>query len=395
MKKLYKIFLIQALFIILILYSKNGYAQCPNGQPAGGTAFDTTIRFASGVTNKQIKFPKFNPQSGMVSCVKLIVTMTGIIDTSAFENLSDAPITVKRTYNRSDNMTGPGLTPSLSNSFNGTTNIPLGSNNGVTNAGPDFYTNSKDTVMRMRMIRTLTDSTSISEFYGTDSVVYNYSINVVSTVTAGGDIDNYMRTSAYVNFRFEYCTCPIASLPVGLKNFTVAKRGASAAQLQWEAEAGTDSYTYEVEVSRDGIHFLKAAVVNKMVNNPNPTYRHGYGIKANEYGRYYFRVKQRWIDGYYKYSEIKPVDFTNPLFATISIYPNPSFGQVGLKFVGVKRGSFLVQVSNAAGQVIITKELLVTETDYKAIADLKTGMYYVKITDVATQAFCINQMVVK
>ncbi len=395
MKKLYKTVFIPALFIVLTLYSQSGYSQCPNGQPAGGTAFDTTIRFSSGVTHKQIKFPKFSPQSGMLSCVKLIVTMTGIIDTSAFENLSFSPITVKRTYNRSDTMTGPGLNPALVNSFNGVTNIQLGSNDGVTHSGPDFYTNSKDTVMRTQMVRTLTDSTSISEFYGSDSVVYNYDINVTSTVTAGGDIDNYMRTSAFVNFRFEYCTCPISSLPVGLKNFNVEKTSATASRLRWEAEAGKDSYYYEIEESRDGSHFSKTAVVNKVVNTNNPFYQYGFAIKANEYGRYYFRVKQRWLDGYYKYSEIKQVDFANPLFSTISLYPNPSSGAIGIKFVSAKAGRFLIQVSNASGRVVVTKELLVVETDYKTMATLGAGMYYIKITDVATQAFCINQIMVK
>ena len=395
MKKLYKTLFIPALFIVLTLYSIPGYAQCPDGQPAGGSVFDTTIRFSSGATNRQVKFPKINPQSGMLTCVKLIVTMTGIIDTSAFENFTDSAFTVSRSYNRTDNMSGPGLTPALSNSFNGVTYIPLAGNNGVDNSGPDFYASSKDTVMRMQMTRILTDSTSISAFYGTDSIVYNYDINVLSNVTAAGDIGYYMRTSAFVNFRLEYCTCPVSSLPAGLKNFTVIKRSSVAAQLQWEAEAGNDNYTYEIEVSRDGKSFSRTAVVNKLVNIPNPTYQQGYAIMPNEYGRYYFRIKQRWMDGFYKYSEVKAVDFANPLFATISLYPNPSSGQVGIKFVNVKAGRFLAQISNAAGQVVVIKDLVVAETDYKTVATLGAGMYYVKITDVATQAFCINQMIVK
>jgi hypothetical protein len=395
MKKFYTLVFTTALFTILTLYSKTGSAQCPDGQPAGGTAFDTTIRFSSGVTHKQIKFPKFNPQSGMLSCVKLIVTMTGIIDTSSIENLSDAPITATRTYTRSDNMSGPGLSPALSNNFSGVTSYPLASNDGITHAGPDFYTSSKDTVMRTQMVRELTDSTSISEFYGSDSVAYNYDINVISTVTGGGDIHNYMRTSAFVNFRFEYCTCPMSALPLGLKNFRVAKRNEVVAELRWEAVQGSDNYYYEIEVSRDGNHFSKTALVNKLVNITNPSYQYGFAVKPNEYGRYYFRVKQRWLDGYFKYSEVKQVDFMNPAFATISLYPNPSSGAVGIKFVGGKGGKFLVQVSNATGQVVVKKELMVAATDYKTVANLGAGMYYVKLTDVATGAFCINQAVVK
>jgi hypothetical protein len=395
MKKLYPIFLSYSFFTLLFFIAQTSLAQCPNGQPSGGTAFDTTIRFSSGVTHRQVKFPKFNPQAGMLSCVRLVITMTGIIDTSAFENLTDAPITVTRSYNRTDNMAGPGLTPSLQNSFNGITNIPLSGNNGVDNSGPDFYANSKDTVMSRQMVRTLTDSTAISAFYGTDSVVYDYDINVISNVTAGGDIAYHMRTSAFVNFRFEYCTCPLATLPVGLKNFMVAKAGANATDLRWEAEAGTDNYFYEIEVSRDGQHFSKVGVQQKTSHNAKSAYQYTYPVKANEYGRYYFRVKQRWLDGYYRSTEIKSVDFINPLFSTVSIYPNPSSGNVGMKFVAAKAGNYAVEVSNAVGQIVARKNLQVAATDYKHIATLQKGTYYVKITEQSTQSFFINQLVVQ
>ncbi|MDB5208061.1 MAG: type sorting protein [Flavisolibacter sp.] len=396
MKKLYKTVVIPAIFIVLILYSETGFAQCPNGQPSGGIAFDTTVSFPVGVIHQQIKFPKFNPQNGMLSCVKLIITMTGIIDLTTFQNYAASPQTANFTYIRKDTMRGPGLSPWMTNNFSGNYGpYNLGPFDGTGNGGADFYSSTADTIIQQEMLINLSDSASISQFYGTDSAVYDYNIGAVTTFTGGGSIGNTILTSALVNFRFEYCTCPISALPVGLKNFTVAKRSASAALLQWQAEAGTDNYTYEIEVSRDGKSFSRTAVLNKVVNTTNPSYQYGYSIKANDYGRYYFRVKQRWLDGYYKYSEVKPVDFTNPLFSTISLYPNPSSGQVGIKFVSVKGGKFLVQVSNATGQVVVTKELMVAETDYKTVATLVTGMYYIKITDVATGAFCINQMVVK
>ena len=119
MKKLYKISLTPILFLLLILYAETGATQCPGGQPAGATAYDTTIYFATGVTSRQIKFPKFDPQKGMLSCVKLIVTITGIVDTVAMQNYSASPQTADFYYNRTDFLSGPGLTPSLSNSFNG------------------------------------------------------------------------------------------------------------------------------------------------------------------------------------------------------------------------------------------------------------------------------------
>lgn len=397
MKKLYKIFF-PILLLVFILYGKNSYGQCPGGNVGGSAAYDTTIRFATGVTSTQIKFPKFNPQSGMLNCVKLIVTITGIVDTVAMQNYSGSAQTADFYYDRTDAMSGPGLTPSLSNTFNGHYG-PYGLTpyDGIPGAGPDFQPIPRDTVLRKVMTRTLTDSTEISQFYGSDSVTYNYNINVTtSAVITGGSSSSLVLTSALVNFRFEYCTCPIISLPLGLMNFTVTKSGSSSVQLAWNAEAAKDDYLYEIEMSRDGKNFSKAAVVSKNEAALNPSYQYRHLLKNNEWGKYYFRVKQHWLsNGYSRFTDIRTVDFASPLFSTISLYPNPSSGVVGVKFISVKGGKFLVQISNARGQVVVTKEVAVAETDYKVVATLQAGLYYVKITDVATNTFCINQLVIK
>src|SRR5664279_2577872 len=77
--------------ILMLFFAKNSIdAQCPNGQPAGGVAFDTTILTPSGITTKSVTFPKFNPDSGLVTCVKLCVTITGVIDSVSVENNSSS-----------------------------------------------------------------------------------------------------------------------------------------------------------------------------------------------------------------------------------------------------------------------------------------------------------------
>ena len=396
MKKLYSYFVSALIFFILILYSSNSYAQCNAGSEIV-TTYETTIRFPTGATSMQVKFPKFNPQTAMLSCVRLIVTITGVVDTVAMQNYSATPQTADFYYDRTDFMNGPGLAPALSNSFNGHYGpYGLTGYDGTPNAGSDFQAIPRDTVLKKVMTRTLTDSLEMSQFYGTDSLVYNYSINVTtSAAITGGSSSNLVLTSALVNFRFEFCNCPLTALPIGLKNFNVLKTNTNTAELRWEAETGTDKYYYEIETSRDGRSFSKAAMMNKLTDVANPGYRFNYGIKTGEYGRYYFRIKQQWLDGYYRYSEIKSIDFVNPIFSSVNIYPNPSRGDIGIKFVSAKAGNYLVQITNAAGQLIIRKELQVAETDYKQLATLQKGMYYVKITELSTQATCIQQLAVQ
>ncbi|RYZ27454.1 MAG: T9SS type A sorting domain-containing protein [Chitinophagaceae bacterium] len=148
-------------------------------------------------------------------------------------------------------------------------------------------------------------------------------------------------------------------------------------------------------MSRDGQHFSKVGVQQKTVNNAKASYQFFYLVRPNDFGRYYFRVKQRWLDGYYRYTDIRSIEFTNPSFSTVSIYPNPSSGNVGLKFIAAKAGNYGVEVSNAAGQIISRKDLVVAETDYKQLGLLQKGTYYVKITEQSTQASTIHQVYVQ
>ena len=85
----------------------------------------------------------------------------------------------------------------------------------------------------------------------------------------------------------------------------------------------------------------------------------------------------------------------NPLFTTVSISPNPSNGTVGVKFVAAKAGEYKIEISNVAGQVVAKKTLLVASTDYKQVATLQSGMYYMKIIEQVSQSSVINQLVVQ
>ena len=65
----------------------------------------------------QIKFPKFDPLNGMVTCVRLCVAITGVIDSVSIENNSASPDSQCILYPYGpDYRSGTGYT--LSNSIN-------------------------------------------------------------------------------------------------------------------------------------------------------------------------------------------------------------------------------------------------------------------------------------
>src|SRR5690348_10172966 len=77
-------------------------AQCADGSTPNSVFSDTTIAFETGVTSTEVKFPQFDPEQGMVRCVKLTVTMIGVIDDVNMQNKSNGNTTANFYYIRSD-----------------------------------------------------------------------------------------------------------------------------------------------------------------------------------------------------------------------------------------------------------------------------------------------------
>lgn len=396
MKKIYILFLIKCFFIILILFSHKSFAQCLTGYVPTGKAFDTTVTTGSGNYETFFKFPKFHPDSGMVTCVKLTMSITG--NNSMFlENHVSSPTGYNVSYNRKDTISGQGLSSPLTQQITkGYGPYNLAATDGVAFSGPDFVNTGTDVVLNNYSVsRTITDVNEIQNFYGLDSITYRYVIKAAATVAGSGDYLFSVSTTGFVNYKLEYCYCPPYVLPLGLKDFEVLKTGSNTAKLNWQSETDTTNFYYEVQMSRDGKNFTASGIVQKTTGIINPSYHFQYTIQNQEYGRYYFRIKQRYPNGYVRFSAIKSVDYENSFLSKVSLYPNPSAGIVGIKFVNISAGKLSVRISNIQGQVIVSKEFDVSGTDYKQIATLQRGMYWLKIMDVTSKESFVNQLLIK
>lgn len=384
--------------LFLAFFHHLSYAQCADGQPGGQTAYDTTISTPTGINTLQLKFPKFDPNNGMVTCVRLCVTITGVVDSVSVENNSASAQTADVYYIRTDQISGPGLSTPISNSVNkhyGTYN--LGPTNGVLGSGPDFVAVSHDTVLNSHQVcRQLTDSATIAQFYGLDSVTYNYDITAFTNVSCtGGNYNSTVATSAFVRFRFEYCTCPPVVLPINVRQFNVTRLASDKAELKWSGyDDPYTNYYYEAQVSRDGFNFSGIGIVPKNQGGANP-YRISYRADDGGSGIYYFRIKQTYPGGFSRYSNIKQLTLENSDFPGFTLYPNPSNGIVGIKFDNINTGHYNIQVYNSQGQIVVRKELLVSGMSYLQVPSLNKGVYWLKLTDLKTEKTCVNQLLIK
>jgi len=398
MKCVYSRFSVTILLLLLTSFNHLSYSQCSGGEPAGQTAYDTTIAFGSGIVSTQVKFPKFDPQTGMVTCVRLCVTIKGIIDTVALENYTNLPQTGSYTYTRKDTIRGPGIPTFLSSSANLSFGpYPLAATNGVFGSGPDFYSNGPDTVLTRVLCSNISDSATIASFYGVnDSVTYDYAIDADAIgVVSGGSSLAFVLSSALVNFHFEYCTCPPLVLPFNINQFSLTKLTSDKVELLWSGYDDPEAnYQYEAQMSRDGNHFTSIGRLEKNANTADP-YRLVYRATSGQSGVYFFRIKQIYSNGYGRYSNIRQATMENSYFPAITLYPNPSNGIVGIKFDNILTGHFNIQIFNTQGQMKVKKDIVASGSSYVQLATMESGVYWLKITDVKSQRSCVNQLLIK
>lgn len=388
------------LFVSVILISHHtSFAQCPYGITPGSVAYDTTIATPPGINTLQVKFPQADPYDGLLTCLRLCITITGVVDSVSVENNSASPQTADVYYIRTDQITGPGLSAPLINSINYHYGpYALGPTNGVLGSGPDFVSISRDTLLNaVTSCAVITNPDSLFQFYGHDSVTYSYNITAFTNVSCtGGNYNSTVATSALVRFRFEYCTCPGLILPLNAHNFRVDKTAENKATLSWTDEEQTEGpdYHYEIEMSRDGTHFSSIGRTNSFGATGQP-FRFPYQALRQQNGAYYFRVRQVYNNGYSRFSEIRMVTLKNSYSRELKIFPNPSNGIIGIKFDNIQDEKLILEIFNSQAQKVIRKEIEVSGSFYQLAAPLQKGMYWLRVSDKTGHLFSVNQLIIK
>lgn len=395
MKKIYPAVL---LVIIQLLSHQKNFAQCPYGVTPGVTAYDTTIITPTGINTMFVKFPQADPHDGMVTCLRLCISITGVVDSVSVENNSASPQTANIYYIRTDQITGPGLSAPLINNANHHYGpYSLAASNGTLGSGPDFVAISHDTVLNaVTVCTTITNADSLFQFYGHDSVTYLYNITAFTNVSCtGGNYNSTVATSALVRFRFEYCTCPGYILPLNMTDFRISKTAPNKARLSWhDEEYNAVPYYYEPEVSRDGIHFTPVGrLFPRQAGNDNRLNFEYASYREN--GIFLFRIKQVYSNGYTRFSDIRQAELGNSHKPEFILFPNPSTGAVGIKFANNESGKFRMELFNSQGQLIRLKEIVARGASVHEFGTLLKGMYWVRIVDEKNQQSAVNQLIIK
>jgi hypothetical protein len=389
-------FFITVLLLMVVLKSA---AQCPHGYVPSGVAFDTTINFSSGRVFAELKFPKFDPQIGMVTCARLTMEMSATMENLSFEN-RDFGIsnTATADFTRKDTLSGPGLSSPLLNSESQTYGpYTLGPRDMTNNSGPDYIQVGPEPIFTQSVSTIITNVADLAVFYGPvgDSLVYNYSADSKTQTSVTGNWFGGAETSGSVTYRLEYCYCPIEILPVNAYDFKAIKISNDKVELSWNGAVDPAIYYYEVEYSIDGRNFTSAGIVEKQVAG-SASITYNYLFTKNDFNEtYYFRIKQKFPNGKTLLTDTKSIRFEELNITGFSLYPNPSNGIIGIKFDKNITGKILVVITNPQGQIFYNRQIEISDNNYRQVTVLQRGMYWIKITDVAGQRSYVNQLFIK
>ncbi len=179
--------------------------------------------------------------------------------------------------------------------------------------------------------------------------------------------------------------------PAATTNFTTiaATRNADkTVTVNWGVQNETAVANYSVEQSNDGINFTTIATKAATANNgTNPTYSNVDAAATTATN--WYRVKANNTNNTVKYTAVAMVAAVQEVAVNavpkMSIYPNPVVdGNVNLHLDNQVKGSYTVQITNAAGQQVKAENVQVENNNTLRIikmGSIATGIYQATVKD--------------
>lgn len=185
------------------------------------------------------------------------------------------------------------------------------------------------------------------------------------------------------SYTYPYTTCNVP-LPVKLISFTGKKSG-NTVLLNWVADNEENMDAYQLQRSRDGIHFETIATIQS-ANRLHSTYSHTDINPAT--GMNYYRLRMTDNDNSFSYSNIVAVNFAGSDLKNIMVAPNPATENINIRFTGIENGVYRVELRNTTGQLIVNRSVTIWQQagqveTIQRTAGMSSGIYSIYVFDAA------------
>jgi len=361
------------------------FSQC---NCAGGTpATPVTYYQSFGPTNASsvnLTFPQLPPSTGVINCMDIWDTASGITTTSALNKDSVDKVEYTFLLSLTSALKGPSgsgvnISQSYTRTYGPDSLAPYPQSGDAISYGPDtIFSNAAGHS---------SGNPASSVYSGTGTVTFNYSISGGVVTTEGGANYTAGPTTYYWGaVRMTYYWCPNVALSNTITNFTATPQG-NAVVLQWLTQNQQPNTQYEIQVSQDGKSFTDAGQTegNAFTTGTSAKYQYQYYPDPSYVGKLYFRIIETDPSGKLSISVVLVVD---PKGAESDIsyqtFPNPASNSLQMQFNSNQTGRFLVELVSTSGQVVQEKEVTLAGASQIRL-DLSPqpvrGLYFLRTTD--------------
>ena len=160
--------------------------------------------------------------------------------------------------------------------------------------------------------------------------------------------------------------------------FDAVKDGRTVA-MNWVTNTDYKNDYFEVEQSADGINFEILEEVMSISDSREYVNYQGKDENASQ-GVNYYRLKQIYADGSFRYSQVKEVSFDLDL-KDFTVYPNPALDEISLSLRAYEGLSAEIMISNSLGTVMQSRsidELTGAAVKFE-LPNYQAGVYTVRI----------------
>jgi hypothetical protein len=368
-------------------------AQCNNGSTPNVITYDSTV---VGVGNApyNFTFPKFDPVLGTLTEVRIqsVVSVRYAFD---LENGDAAVRNIRHSLLRYDDVYSSALIDPI---FNSTTSdfgpYRLQPTDNVTGSGTDYIAVgpldvlSNDTLVNEAV-------SNVADFMGPGNVEFQY-VTSPGTSFSGSNPSYNGTITDVVKFNVSYVYCTTLFLNSNHITLAASAAGATSALLNWKTTNEKQAKSYEVMVSKDGIHFTTAVVISAKPNSisDNGSYQYLYEF-SSPVDKLYFRVKQISKDNKTGISPTRPVNWS--LRSNDNAFTLSPGGEAIDTHLPISGGSaWQVDLFGINGQLIQQNRISATLGGAIPLHQrLQKGIYVLRATNLSTRSVISQKLFVR
>lgn len=184
-------------------------------------------------------------------------------------------------------------------------------------------------------------------------------------------------------------------LPVTLTEFKGQEKN-TVINLNWRTSEEVNLNRFEVERSRNGVHFETIGIVFPRENASHGEY--AFNDKNAGTGNNYYRLKMIDNDAAFKYSNTLTFNLGTVTSMQMVVAPNPTADLINIQLTGLNESSYRLELRSVTGQKIIERSFNVTGFRHTEkllrTASMTPGIYFLTIFGKNNQKISSNRVIV-